>query len=76
MSSVDPRLRDFISFCLARRGNVWPGIYDEMTQVAGRRSFRGMGYVELHRLGLPLNTSQSTRIRNLVKQVSGTERHC
>ena len=52
METIDPVTRDFIAFCIHRRGKEWPALYDEMCWVAGRRLFRGLGYEELRRLGL------------------------
>ena len=52
MQTVDPIVRDFILFCLQRRGKGWPALYDEMCRVAGQRLFRGLGYAELRKRGL------------------------
>ena len=40
MNSLDPQLRDFILFCVDRRGADWPVLYDEMACVAGQRLFK------------------------------------
>ena len=61
---------EFIAFCLQRRTAHWPEIYDEMCWVAGRRLFRGLGYAELSREGLPLDLTHMVRLRCLVEQVS------
>ncbi len=54
MNSLDPQLRDFILFCVDRRGADWPVLYDEMALVAGQRLFKGLGRAELKQLGLSL----------------------
>ena len=61
---------EFITFCLRRRTARWPEIYDEMCWVAGRRLFRGLGYAELSRAGLPLDLTQMVPLRHLVEQIS------
>lgn len=40
----NPLAREFVSFCLERRGYKWPELYDEMCRVASYRLFKGMGY--------------------------------
>jgi len=62
---------DFIAFCVQRRSARWPEIYDEICWVAGRRLFRGLGYVELSSAGVPLGLPHITRLRRLVEQVAG-----
>ncbi len=52
MGTLNPVARDFILFCVHRRGKEWPALYDEMCRVAGHRLFRGLGYTDLRRLGL------------------------
>jgi len=52
METVNPVARDFVSFCICRRGQEWPALYDEMCRVAGRHLFRGLGYTELRKMGL------------------------
>ena len=70
MNFLDPQLRDFILFCVERRGKEWPAIYDEMAGVAGQRLFRGMGYDELKKLGLSLATSNLDRLIEMIEQVT------
>ena len=67
MNSLDPQLRDFILFCIERRGEDWPAIYDEMARVAGQRLFRGLGYTELKKLGLSLSLNGLDETIQLVK---------
>jgi len=70
MDNLAPELRDFILFCAQRRGAEWPGIYDEMTRVAGQRLFRGMSYRELKKLGLSFSLSGIDRTIQLVRKVT------
>ena len=69
MNSLDPELRDFILFCIERRGTDWPALYDEMARVAGQRLFRGMGRAELKQLGLSLALNSLDKTLELVKEV-------
>jgi hypothetical protein len=68
MSSLTPELRDFILFCVQRRGADWPLIYDEMALVAGQRLFKGLGRAELEQLGLSLSLGSVERTLDLVRR--------
>jgi hypothetical protein len=68
MNSLDPQLRDFILFCVDRRGADWPALYDEMAGVAGQHLFRGLGRTELKQLGLSLALDGLDETIELVKQ--------
>ena len=68
MNSIDPQLRDFILFCVDRRGADWPALYDEMAGVAGQRLFRGLGRTELKQLGLSLALDSLDKTLEQVKQ--------
>ena len=68
MNSLDPQLRDFILFCVDRRGADWPALYDEMAGVAGQRLFRGLGRTELKQLGLSLALDSVDKTLEQVKQ--------
>ncbi|MFO7772701.1 MAG: hypothetical protein R6V59_01945 [Dehalococcoidia bacterium] len=70
MDDIPPELRDFVLFCAQRRTPEWPGIYDEMTRVAGRKLFQGLGYEELKKLGLSFSLSSADKTIQLVKQVT------
>jgi hypothetical protein len=70
MNSLDPRLSEFILFCVERRGKEWPAIYDEMALVAGQGLFKGLGYTELSQLGLSLAASKLDRLIQQVEQVT------
>ena len=73
MNSLDPQLRDFILFCVERRGKDWPALYDEMARVAGQRLFRGLGYMELKKLGLSLRLNGLDETIQLVKQATAQD---
>jgi len=68
MNSLAPELRDFILFCVERRGADWPSLYDEMAGVAGQRLFRGLGHSELKQLGLSLALDSLDKTLELVRQ--------
>ena len=68
MNSLDPQLRDFILFCVDRRGADWPVLYDEMAWVAGQRLFKGLGRTELEQLGLSLALDSLGETLELVNQ--------
>jgi len=68
MDYLDPQLKDFILFCVERRGREWPTLYDEMAMVAGGRLFRGLGYTELRQLGLSLGVNSVDKTLQLVEQ--------
>ncbi len=70
MDNIPPKLRDFVLFCVQRRSPEWPAIYDEMTRVAGRKLFQGLGYTELKQLGLSFSLSSVDRTIRLVKDVT------
>jgi hypothetical protein len=70
MDGIPPMLRDFVLFCAERRSPEWPAIYDEMTKVAGRKLFQGLGYKELKQLGLSFSLSTADKTIQLVKQVT------
>ncbi|MFC2050236.1 hypothetical protein ACFLTN_03550 [Chloroflexota bacterium] len=68
MNYLDPQLRDFILFCVDRRGADWPALYDEMAGVAGQHLFRGLGRTELKQLGLSLALDSVDKTLEQVKQ--------
>ena len=70
MNEIPPKLRDFVLFCAQRRSPEWPAIYDEMTRVAGRKLFEGLGYKELRQLGLSFSISSADRTIQLVRQIT------
>ena len=74
MNSVDPQLRDFILFCVERRGKDWPALYDEMAMVAGQGLFRGLGHAELRQLGFSLALDHLDETIALVKHATAQDR--
>jgi hypothetical protein len=70
VDDVPPKLRDFVLFCAQRRSPEWPAIYDEMTRVAGRKLFQGLGYEELRQLGLSFSLSSADRTMQMVRKVT------
>jgi hypothetical protein len=70
MDRIHPTLRNFILFCAERGSPEWPAIYDEMTKVAGRKLFQGLGYKELKQMGLSFALSTADKTIQLVKQVT------
>ncbi|MFP3898211.1 MAG: hypothetical protein ACLFVD_02760 [Dehalococcoidia bacterium] len=75
MDDIPPKLRDFVLFCAQRRSPEWPAIYDEMTRVAGRKLFQGLGYTELKQMGLSFSLSSVDRTIQLVRQVTSQRQH-
>ena len=70
METVNPVACDFILFCIHRHGKEWPALYDEMCWVAGHRSFRGLGYTELRKLGVSLGLTDIEETVRLVDIVT------
>jgi hypothetical protein len=70
MNNMDPKLREFILFCIERGGKEWPIIYDEMANVAGQRLFKGMGHTELKQVGLSLSFSNIDKLKRQIEQVT------
>lgn len=73
METIDPVVRDFVCFCVQRRGKEWLALYDEMCRVAGRHLFRGLGYAELKKLGLSFGLTEIEGTIRIVKAVLGQE---
>ena len=66
MELLDPVLAGFILFCVNRRGEEWPALYDEMCWVAGRHMYQGLGYMELKEKGLSLSLGDIDRTISMV----------
>ena len=75
MKTFDPQLKEFIRFCVGRRGREWPAIYDEIARVAALRLYKGMNYLELKRLGLSLAASNLNELIQLVDSVADGEKN-
>ncbi len=70
MQNVHPVAREFVLFCISRRGKNWPVIYDEMCRVAGNRLFRGLGYSELNGVGLSLGLNGIEETAKLIDSIT------
>ena len=73
MDIPNPQLREFVLFCVERRGKEWPALYDEMARVAGQRLFKGLGYAELKQIGLSLAVSHLDCLIRFVEHVTSKE---
>ncbi len=73
MNCLNPQVRDFILFCVERRGKEWPALYDEMAMVAGEGLFRGLGHAELRQLGLSLALDRLDETIDLINQAVGQD---
>ncbi len=68
----NPVAAEFVCFCLERRGNHWPELYDEMCRVASHRLFRGMGYAELSDQGVSLSLANMSRLATLAETLASS----
>jgi hypothetical protein len=60
---------EFVRFCYRRRRVGWPALYDEMSAVAARGAFRGMGYGELAERGISFCLGDLPRLVALTERV-------
>jgi len=60
---------EFVRFCYRRRRVAWPALYDEMSAVAARGAFRGMGYADLAERGISFCLNDLPRLAALVERV-------
>ena len=60
---------EFVRFCYRRRRVGWPALYDEMTAVAARATFRGMGYGDLAERGISFCLADLPRLVALTERV-------
>jgi hypothetical protein len=60
---------EFVRFCYRRRRVGWPALYDEMTAVAARGAFRGMGYGDLAERGISFCLADLPRLVALTERV-------
>jgi len=65
----DDEALDFVRFCYRRRRVAWPALYDEMSAVAARGAFKGMGYGELAEHGISFCLSDLARLVALTERV-------
>jgi hypothetical protein len=68
--------REFVSFCLERRGHKWPELYDEMCRVASYRLFRDMGYRELNDHGVSLSLLNMDTLAALADNLASSRTSC
>ncbi len=66
--SMSDLANEFVSYVLARLplDAPWLKVWDEAQAVARRRAFRGMGYFDLLRAGVPLSLDGADRLSQLV----------
>lgn len=69
----NPLAAEFVSFCLERRGNKWPELYDEMCRVASHRLFKGMGYAELSDHGVSLSLANMGQLATLAETLASSQ---
>jgi hypothetical protein len=60
---------EFVRFCYRRRRVGWPALYDEMSAVAARGVFRGMGYSELAERGISFCLGDLSKLVMLTERV-------
>ncbi len=60
---------EFVRFCYRRRRVGWPALYDEMTAVAARGAFRGLGYGDLAERGVSFCLADLPRLVALTERV-------
>ncbi|HLB43961.1 MAG TPA: hypothetical protein VJK49_01140 [Candidatus Limnocylindrales bacterium] len=64
---------EFVRFCYRRRRVSWPALYDEMSAVAARCTFRGMGYGDLAEHGVSFCLGDLPRLVALTERVINEE---
>ena len=64
---------EFVRFCYRRRRVGWPALYDEMSAVASRGAFRGMGYADLAEHGITFCLGDLPRLVALAERVAREE---
>ena len=64
---------EFVRFCYRRRRVGWTALYDEMSAVAARSAFRGMGYCELAERGISFCLGELPRLVALAERVAREE---
>lgn len=69
----DDEALEFVRFCYRRRRVGWPALYDEMSAVAARGAFRGMGYPELAEHGITFCLDNLPRLIALAERVAREE---
>ncbi|MBA2253998.1 MAG: hypothetical protein H0W07_02635 [Chloroflexi bacterium] len=73
---VDPwpaEVVEFVRHAYRRRPVGWPELYDELTRMASRGTFRGLGFAELAELGLSFSLSELPKLAQLSIRVAAEE---
>ena len=60
---------EFVRFCYRRRRVGWPALYDEMSAVAARGTFQGLGYGDLAERGVSFCLADLPRLAALTQRV-------
>ena len=68
-SAGEDEALEFVRFCYRRRRVGWPALYDEMSAVASRGAFRGLGYGELAERGISFCLGDLPRLVRLTERV-------
>jgi hypothetical protein len=71
--AADDEALEFVRFCYRRRRVAWPALYDEMSAVAARGAFRGMGYPELAEHGITFCLDNLPKLIALAERVAREE---
>ena len=74
LSNVPADVLEFVRFCYRRRRVSWPALYDEMSAVAARGAFRGLGYAELAAMGISFCLSDLPKLAAATEIVMSEER--
>lgn len=69
---IHPQVAGFVLFCVNRRGNKWPGLYDEMCRVAGRGLYQGLHCSDLKSMGLSFSLNHIDETIKIVEAVANT----
>ena len=69
---IHPKVEGFVLFCVQRRGNEWPALYDEMCRVAGRGLYQGLHCRDLRGLGLSFSLNHIDETIKIVEAVAKT----
>src|SRR3954447_17106756 len=73
VATGDDDALEFVRFCYRRRRVGWPALYDEMSAVAARSAFRGMGYSELAERGISFCLGDLSKLVALTERVVNEE---
>lgn len=68
-TSPEDEALEFVRFCYRRRRVGWPALYDEMSAVAARGTYKGMGYGDLAERGISFCLGDLPRLVALTERV-------